>query len=146
MKIVNLGESNSVLNRFVAELRDVNIQKDSMRFRRNIERIGEIMVELGMFGSHQLDPGSTQFGAVLFHKVIYLSRRPLTALVLNIDIRFVLNGEYIYIRAIILHITDKTFQVRRISVGIAQLALHNTMIVFQTDWRCPRGSQDGSPQ
>ena len=39
MKIVNLGESNSVLNRFVAELRDVNIQKDSMRFRRNIERI-----------------------------------------------------------------------------------------------------------
>lgn len=43
MKIVNLGERNSVLNRFVAELRDINIQKDSMRFRRNIERIGEIM-------------------------------------------------------------------------------------------------------
>lgn len=43
MKIVNLGETNSILNRFVAELRDVNIQKDSMRFRRNIERIGEIM-------------------------------------------------------------------------------------------------------
>ena len=41
MKIVNLGESNSVLNRFIAELRDVNIQKDSMRFRRNLERIGE---------------------------------------------------------------------------------------------------------
>lgn len=43
MKIVNLGASNSILNRFVSELRDVNIQKDSMRFRRNIERIGEIM-------------------------------------------------------------------------------------------------------
>ena len=43
MKIVNLGESNTVLNRFVAELRDVNIQHDSLRFRRNIERIGEIM-------------------------------------------------------------------------------------------------------
>lgn len=43
MKIVNLGEKDSVLNRFVAELRDINIQKDSMRFRRNIERIGEIM-------------------------------------------------------------------------------------------------------
>ena len=42
MKIVNLGESNSVLNRFIAELRDVNIQKDSMRFRRNLERIGEV--------------------------------------------------------------------------------------------------------
>jgi len=43
MKIVNLGDSNSILNRFVAELRDVKIQQDSMRFRRNIERIGEIM-------------------------------------------------------------------------------------------------------
>ncbi len=43
MKIVNLGESNSVLNQFVAELRDVEVQKDSLRFRRNIERIGEIM-------------------------------------------------------------------------------------------------------
>jgi uracil phosphoribosyltransferase len=43
MKIVHLGESNSILNRFVAELRDVGLQKDRMRFRRNIERIGEIM-------------------------------------------------------------------------------------------------------
>lgn len=42
MKVVNLGESNSILNRFVAELRDKSIQKDSMRFRRNLERIGEI--------------------------------------------------------------------------------------------------------
>lgn len=43
MKIVNLGKSNSILNRFVSELRDLNIQKDSLRFRRNVERIGEIM-------------------------------------------------------------------------------------------------------
>jgi uracil phosphoribosyltransferase len=43
MKIIHLGESNSILNKFVAELRDVQIQKDRMRFRRNIERMGEIM-------------------------------------------------------------------------------------------------------
>lgn len=43
MKIINLSEQNSILNRFVSELRDVDIQKDSMRFRRNLERIGEIM-------------------------------------------------------------------------------------------------------
>lgn len=43
MKIINFSEQNTVLNRFVSELRDVEIQKDSMRFRRNIERIGEIM-------------------------------------------------------------------------------------------------------
>ncbi|OQY03279.1 MAG: uracil phosphoribosyltransferase [Bacteroidetes bacterium 4572_117] len=37
-----LGKENSILNKFIAELRDVNIQNDSMRFRRNLERIGEI--------------------------------------------------------------------------------------------------------
>jgi len=43
MHIHNLSEENSVLNTFISELRDVNIQKDSMRFRRNIERIGEVL-------------------------------------------------------------------------------------------------------
>ncbi len=43
MKIVNLSEENSILNSFLREIRDVEIQNDSMRFRRNIERIGEIM-------------------------------------------------------------------------------------------------------
>ena len=43
MKIINLSEGNSLLNQYVAELRDVHIQNDRMRFRRNIERIGEIM-------------------------------------------------------------------------------------------------------
>lgn len=43
MKIVNLGEKDSVMNQFVAELRDVNIQKDRMRFRNNIKRIGNLM-------------------------------------------------------------------------------------------------------
>jgi uracil phosphoribosyltransferase len=38
----NLGETNSVFNQFIAELRDVTIQNDRMRFRRNLERIGEI--------------------------------------------------------------------------------------------------------
>ncbi len=43
MKIVNLSEQDTLLNQFITEIRDVNIQKDSMRFRRNIERIGEVM-------------------------------------------------------------------------------------------------------
>jgi len=43
MKVINLSENNSVLNQYLREIRDVNIQKDSMRFRRNIERIGEFM-------------------------------------------------------------------------------------------------------
>lgn len=42
MKVINLGEKNSVLNRFIAQMRDKDVQKDSMRFRRNLERVGEI--------------------------------------------------------------------------------------------------------
>lgn len=43
MKVVNFAETNSVVNQFLKELRDEHVQKDSMRFRRNIERIGEVM-------------------------------------------------------------------------------------------------------
>lgn len=42
MTIHQLEKSDSILNTFISELRDANIQKDAMRFRRNIERIGEI--------------------------------------------------------------------------------------------------------
>ena len=40
--IVNLSEQHSLVSNWVSELRDVNIQSDRMRFRRNLERIGEI--------------------------------------------------------------------------------------------------------
>ncbi len=40
--INNIGNENSLLNQFISELRDEKIQKDQMRFRRNMERIGEI--------------------------------------------------------------------------------------------------------
>lgn len=43
MQIHYLSEANSVLNHFLGQIRNVNVQNDSMRFRRNIERIGEIM-------------------------------------------------------------------------------------------------------
>lgn len=40
--VIELGKENSILAQFLCELRDVEIQKDTMRFRRNLERIGEI--------------------------------------------------------------------------------------------------------
>jgi uracil phosphoribosyltransferase len=43
MQIHNFSAESSVLNTFVSEIRSVNIQNDSMRFRRNIERIGEVL-------------------------------------------------------------------------------------------------------
>lgn len=43
MKVINLSEHHSVLQNFLREIRDVDIQQDRLRFRRNIERIGEVM-------------------------------------------------------------------------------------------------------
>ena len=43
MRIINFAERNTVLNQFVSEIRDLTIQADRLRFRRNIERIGELM-------------------------------------------------------------------------------------------------------
>jgi uracil phosphoribosyltransferase len=43
MHIHNLSQENSILNSFISEIRDVHIQSDRMRFRRNIERIGEVL-------------------------------------------------------------------------------------------------------
>ena len=40
--VINLSKNNSLVNQFVSEIRDIKIQKDRLRFRRNIERIGEI--------------------------------------------------------------------------------------------------------
>lgn len=42
MKVINLSEGNSVLNKYLAELRNVDIQNDRMRFRQNIIRIGHV--------------------------------------------------------------------------------------------------------
>lgn len=43
MEIINFAETPSLVSRYMLELRDVEIQKDPMRFRLNLDRIGEIM-------------------------------------------------------------------------------------------------------
>jgi len=40
--VINLSEQQSLITNWIAELRDEEIQKDRMRFRRNLERIGEV--------------------------------------------------------------------------------------------------------
>lgn len=42
MEVINLGAQNSVFNQFISEIRNVGVQTDKMRFRRNCERMGEI--------------------------------------------------------------------------------------------------------
>ena len=43
MKIINFSDSNTIVNQYVAELRDVRIQGDRNTFRHNLERIGQLM-------------------------------------------------------------------------------------------------------
>lgn len=43
MKVVDFSKSNSILNQYVSEIRNVEVQNDRLRFRRNLERIGEVM-------------------------------------------------------------------------------------------------------
>lgn len=43
MKIINFGETRSVINQYMSELRDINVQTDRARFRNNLRRIGQLM-------------------------------------------------------------------------------------------------------
>ncbi len=43
MEVRNFAEERSLINQYMTELRDINVQTDMLRFRRNLERIGEIM-------------------------------------------------------------------------------------------------------
>lgn len=43
MKVVNFADQNSLVSQYLTEMRDITVQKDPLRFRRNLERIGEIM-------------------------------------------------------------------------------------------------------
>jgi uracil phosphoribosyltransferase len=72
MIIHHLEQNNSILNKFIAEIRDVTIQKDSLRFRRNIERIGEI---LGYELSKTLSYSATNIETPLGNKEINLPNK-----------------------------------------------------------------------
>ena len=76
MQIHNLSDSPSILNTFISEIRDKTIQKDSMRFRRNIERIGEILgYELSkslQFEAHNVETPLGISNTVLHKKDIVL--------------------------------------------------------------------------
>ena len=63
MKIFNFSEYSSLYNKFLSELRDAQIQKDSMRFRKNLERIGEISAyEISKELDHQQLTTNTPLG------------------------------------------------------------------------------------
>lgn len=63
MILHDFSNENSILNLFISELRDIDIQKDSMRFRKNIERIGETLsYELSKTLDYRIQSIQTPFG------------------------------------------------------------------------------------
>ncbi|TJY35776.1 uracil phosphoribosyltransferase [Pontimicrobium aquaticum] len=74
MILHDFSKENSILNQFIAELRDVNIQKDTMRFRKNIERIGEVLgYELSKTLNYKDKKVKTPFG----HKTVLMPQNNL---------------------------------------------------------------------
>jgi uracil phosphoribosyltransferase len=79
--IVNLGESNSIFNHFVAEIRDEQIQKDSLRFRQNLERVGAIFAyEISKKLGYKSEDVQTPLGIA---SVPQLTEQPVLATILR---------------------------------------------------------------
>ncbi|MEY4056921.1 MAG: uracil phosphoribosyltransferase [Chitinophagia bacterium] len=77
----HLSEKHSLLSNWIAELRDVQIQKDRMRFRRNIERIGEVIAyEMSKQMAHKVVNTTTPLGT---HASKILMEQPVIATVLR---------------------------------------------------------------
>lgn len=84
--IYNLGQQNSILNDFVSEVRDAEIQKDSMRFRKNLERIGEIFAyEVSKKMDFETREFTTSLGVA---EVPVLSQQPVIATILRAGLPF----------------------------------------------------------
>lgn len=81
-----LSETNSIANHFIAELRDVNIQQDSMRFRKNMERLGEILAyEISKTLAYQPASVQTPLAVAQTH---LLSSQPVLVAILRASLPF----------------------------------------------------------
>ncbi len=81
-----LSETDSVFHHFLAEVRDKEIQKDRMRFRRNLERIGEVMAyELSKGLPFKDERTETPLGGAAIRK---LEQQPVLATILRAGLPF----------------------------------------------------------
>ena len=76
-----LGESNSLFNQFIAEIRDEVIQQDPLRFRRNLERVGEIFAyEISKKLNYRIKDVTTPLGTA---KIALPDHQPVLATILR---------------------------------------------------------------
>jgi uracil phosphoribosyltransferase len=79
--IHHLSEKHSLISNWVAELRDVNVQNDRMRFRRNLERIGEVAAyEMSKLMPSKIMPITTPLG---IHQSKVIAEQPVLATILR---------------------------------------------------------------
>ena len=84
--IHNLGLQNTIFNQFLSELRDENIQKDRMRFRRNLQRIGEIFAyEISKTMNYHPNEVITPLGTVIMN---LLAKQPVICSILRAGVPF----------------------------------------------------------
>lgn len=82
--IFNLDKTTSIANVFLAELRDENIQKDAMRFRKNMERLGEFFAyEISKTLEFERKETQTPLGLA---KTAFLLQQPVLATILRAGI------------------------------------------------------------
>ena len=81
MQTTTFNQQQSIFNRFIAEIRDTSIQTDPMRFRRNIERMGEIMAyEISKVLPHETKDINTPLGVA---KETVMNEEPVIASILR---------------------------------------------------------------
>ncbi|MBO6025565.1 MAG: uracil phosphoribosyltransferase [Bacteroidales bacterium] len=86
MRINNLEKTDSVFNQYMAELRDAVIQQDRMRFRRNLERIGEVMAyEISKSFEYDDEEVSTPLG---IKQIRTMHEQPVIATILRAGLPF----------------------------------------------------------
>ncbi len=116
--IVNiLGNKDSIVNQFIAEIRDIDIQKDSMRFRKNVERVGEIMAyEISKTLEYEQQDITTSLGIA---KVSKLKEQPVVGSILraglplhNGVLNFFDNAENAFISAFRKHHKDGSLDIQ----------------------------------
>lgn len=116
MNIQILDSKNSILNKFISQIRNEVIQKDAMRFRRNIERIGEIIAyELSQSLTYKSQVVSTPLGS----KVIQLPKKDVVLCSIlraglplhNGLLNYFDDAENAFISAYRKHITETEFEI-----------------------------------
>jgi uracil phosphoribosyltransferase len=115
--VINLSREYSVINDWLSELRDANIQTDRMRFRKNVERIGEIIAfEISKTLPYKTVDIQTPLG---IHKSKVLKEQPIIAGILRAGLPMhqgILNyfdkADNAFVSAYRKHFSDDSFEIR----------------------------------